>query len=63
MKDMATVYMTKNIYSDSLVKIYNALGWSPKGKVAVKVSTGEPPASNYLNPQLLKDVVNQVNEQ
>ena len=63
MKDMATVYMTKNIDSDSLVKIYNALGWIPKGKVAVKVSTGEPPASNYLNPQLLKDVVNQVNEQ
>lgn len=25
--------------------------------MAVKLSTGEPPASNYLNPDLIKDVV------
>ena len=47
--DTSTVYMTKNIDSASLMKIYKALQWTPSGKVAVKLSTGEPPASNYLN--------------
>ena len=36
---------------------YEALGWEPEGKAAVKLSTGEPPASNYLDPNLIKDVV------
>lgn len=30
------------------------------GKVAVKLSTGEPPASNYLRPELIKDLVQSV---
>ena len=40
-----------------MVAIYEALGWEPTGKVAVKLSTGEPPASNYLRPELIKDLV------
>ena len=40
--------------------VYEALGWTPTGRVAVKLSTGEPPASNYLDPQLIKDVVEAV---
>ena len=28
--------------------VYKALGWEPTGNVAVKLSTGEPPASAYL---------------
>ena len=36
---------------------YEALGWEANGNVAVKLSTGEPPASNYLDPNLIKDVV------
>jgi uncharacterized Fe-S center protein len=40
---------------------YKALKWTPEGKVAVKLSTGEPPASNYLRPELIKDLVQQVN--
>ncbi len=39
------------------MRIYNALNWKPSGKVAVKVSTGEPPASNYLRAELIKDLV------
>lgn len=41
--------------------VYKALGWTPTGKVAVKLSTGEPPASNYLRPELIKDLVQSVN--
>lgn len=38
------------------MKIYDALGWMPEGKTAVKISTGEPPASNYLRPELIGDL-------
>lgn len=41
--------------------VYKALEWTPEGKVAVKLSTGEPPASNYLQPELIKDLVQLVN--
>lgn len=58
----SVVYMTTDISSDSLMEIYEALGTELKGKkIAVKISTGEPPASNYLDPDLIKDLVQQVN--
>jgi len=52
--------MTANITPEGLMAIYEALDWTPVGKVAVKLSTGEPPASNYLRPELIKDVVQAV---
>lgn len=55
------VYMFKEISSDNLVKIYEALGREAKGKVAIKVSTGEPGGHNFLNPQLIKAFVQKVN--
>lgn len=57
----STVYMTTDISSESLVKIYEKLNWNPKGKIAVKISTGEPPASNYLRPELIGDLVKKIN--
>lgn len=53
----ATVYMTTDISPEGLMKVYEALNWTPAGKVAVKLSTGEPPASNYLRPELISDLV------
>ena len=50
------VYFTSDISAEGLVKIYDTLGWTPEGKVAVKISTGEPPASNYLRPELIGDL-------
>lgn len=38
-----------------------ALNFTPTGKIAVKLSTGEPPASNYLRPELIKELVQSVN--
>ena len=55
------VYFTSDISAEGLVKIYETLGWTPEGKVAVKISTGEPPASNYLRPELIGDLVKKVN--
>lgn len=53
----AKVYFTKDISSTGLVKIYEALGINLPGKVAVKISTGEPGGHNYLKPELIKDLV------
>ena len=57
----SVVYMTTDISAEGLVKIYNTLGVAPEGKVAVKISTGEPGGNNYLKPELLKDLVATVN--
>ncbi len=58
--DAPVVYFTSDITAEGLVKIYETLGWTPEGKVAVKISTGEPPASNYLRPELIGDLVKEV---
>lgn len=55
------VFMTADISPRRLMAIYEALNWTPSGRVAVKISTGEPPASNYLRPELIKDLVQHVN--
>ena len=51
------VYFTSDVSPEGLVAVYEQLGWTPTGNVAVKLSTGEPPASNYLRPELIKDLV------
>lgn len=56
--EKSKVYFTKDITSESLIKIYQALGQDLKGNVAVKISTGEPGGHNFLNPNLIKDLVN-----
>lgn len=55
------VYMYKEISSENLLKIYDMLGRKAEGRVAVKLSTGEPGNDNYLNPDLIKDLVHKVN--
>jgi uncharacterized Fe-S center protein len=54
----ATVYFTSDISSEGLLRIWNALGATPSGSVAVKLSTGEPGGSNFLQPSLIADLVN-----
>lgn len=55
------VYFTSDISAAGLVRAYQALGWTPHGRVAVKMSTGEPPRSNYLRPELVRDLIQSVN--
>lgn len=57
----SVVYFTTDISPEGLIRVYEVLGWTPTGKVAVKLSTGEPPASNYLRPELIEDLVQSVN--
>ena len=53
----AVVYLTRDISPEALVKIYKALGVEAKGRVAVKISTGEGSNPNYLKPELIKNLV------
>lgn len=54
----SNVYFTKDITPESLVKVFQALGVEPTGSVAIKISTGEGPKSNYLKPEFIVGLVN-----
>lgn len=51
------VYFTKEITSESLLRIYEKLGVKLHGKVGVKISTGEQGGNNYLHPELIEKLV------
>lgn len=55
------VYFTDKITSKSLLEIYKKLGVELKGKVAVKVHSGEKGNQNYLKPLFYKDLIDYVN--
>lgn len=55
------VFMTKDISPKGLQAVYEALGRKAEGKVAVKLSTGEPGGNYYLSPDLIKGLVQSVN--
>ena len=57
----AKVYFTKEITSESLIRIYEALGKKLHGKIGVKISTGEPGGHNFLNPKLIESLVRKLN--
>ena len=54
------VYFIEEITPENLVRIYEALGRKAEGRVAVKVSTGEPGGHNFLQPTLIADLVHKV---
>ena len=51
------VYMTTDITPEGLIAVYKALGASPSGRIAIKLSTGESENSNHLRPELIGDLV------
>lgn len=55
------VYYTSDISAEAMMKIYEALGRVLPGKVAVKLSTGEAGDTYYLDPNLIKPLVQSVN--
>ena len=58
--EKSKVYFTKDISPSSLIKMFDVLGRKLDGKVGVKISTGEKGNNNYLNPNLIKDLVSYV---
>ena len=55
------VYFTSKISPESVVNIYEKLGIELKGKVAVKLHSGEHGNKNYLRPEFVKTIVERVN--
>lgn len=58
---LPTVYVTRVITSESLIRIYEALGRKAEGRVAVKISTGEKGNPNHLKADLIGPLVAHVN--
>lgn len=59
--EKAKVYFTKEITSESVVRLYNILGVKLNGKVAVKLHSGEEGNQNYLRPEFVENIVKYVN--
>ena len=59
--EKAKVYFTKEITSDSLIRIYESLGVELTGNIGIKVSTGEDGAKGYLKADLIGDLVKKLN--
>lgn len=55
------VYFSRKITGDEIVKLYNKLGVSLDGEVAVKLHSGEVGNQNFLGPKLFKKIINKVN--
>lgn len=58
---MEKVLFTNDLSSNSLVKIFDALGVPLKGNVAVKVHSGEKGNQNFLKPEYVEGLINHVN--
>ena len=54
------VYFTKEITSEAMVKMYEALQVSLQGKVAVKLHSGEVGNQNFLRPPFMKPIIDHV---
>ena len=59
--EKSKVFFCKEITSENLIKIYEALGVKLTGKVGVKVSTGEDGAKGYLKADLIGPLVKSLN--
>jgi uncharacterized Fe-S center protein len=58
---MVKVYYTKQITPEKLIEVYEKLGVELKGKIGVKVSTGEQGAKGYLKADLIGPFVKKLN--
>jgi hypothetical protein len=58
---LTKVFFTREISAAGLMRIYEALGRQASGKVAVKVSSGEPGGHYFLSPEMIAPLVNEVN--
>lgn len=54
------VYFTRELSPESLVKVYRALGKELSGNVGVKLHSGEQGNQNYLRPDFVRPLVEEV---
>ncbi len=56
----STVYFTRDLSPQAVLRMYDALGVTLEGKIAVKVHSGEPGNQNFLRPDFWKPMIDQV---
>lgn len=59
--EKSKVYFSRELTKENVVNMYKKLGVDLKGKVAVKVHSGEEGNQNYLKPGFFEDIVKCVN--
>lgn len=59
-KEKPVVYFCPRITADNLIQVYRALGREAKGRVAIKLSTGEAGNPNHLSVDVIKKFVHLV---
>ncbi len=59
--EKSKVYFTKDITPEAVLKLYDALGASLPGKVAVKLHSGEVGNQNFIRPDFWQPMVQKVN--
>lgn len=59
--EKSKVYFTSEITPQSIIKMYEVLNCPLKGKVAVKLHSGEKGNQNYIRPEMVKKIVEHVN--
>lgn len=59
--EKAKVYFSKNITPENVIEMFKVLNKELKGKVAVKVHSGEKGNQNYLHPEFMKPMIEYVN--
>ena len=59
--EKSKVYFTKIITPEKMIEMEEILGRELKGKVAVKLHSGEVGNQNFLRPEFMKPVIEKVN--
>jgi len=58
--EKSKVYFTKNITPQNVIKLFDSLGIELKGRVAVKLHSGEKGNQNYVKPEFVNDIIKYV---
>ena len=56
----STVYFSRTITPDAVLRLYKLVGKELPGKVAVKVHSGEKGNQNFLRPDFWKEIIDYV---
>jgi hypothetical protein len=59
--ELPNVYFTTDLSSAGLMAVYDALGITPTGNIAVKIHSGEPGNQNFIRPVFMAVLVKKVN--
>lgn len=59
--EKSRVYFSRIIFPENVINLYNVLGLELRGKVAVKVHSGEVGNQNFLRPEFMKPMIDAVN--